>query len=315
MSIQMIVLKVFLFMFFGYLNWRLFNIIKKDSINRKKTINVKEKKSKYTKIRIFSVSIIILLILSSMAFLVYPISYQSFFYTYSYSFFVIFFVLLLIPFFSMIFFSVEYNKSFRETIKAISSKYIYYLLPLILSTISNFILLNFYDSNMEEITIFNFRSIIEFQKNHYIVLFGYDIPAIFLIINPLSFITYLSSIIGFFRQSSIQLNAGFLFDEKSQSIFNQNRLLDFSYSMFLYLSIIPMIPLFLGNLWFSESGFINLSITIFFSILFVIIISYYGKGKPKTMVDKKVGKFQSVPLFLSLISIIYSFFISYLPIY
>src|SRR6056297_2201325 len=131
MGVLNIVLKVFLLIIFGYINWRLFYVINRVKITQNATRSLKSKKNTSYSPRTPSsiVFFIINLTLIVLIFVFFPFGYQSDFYTSSYSIFLIYFVLVLLPLFSIAYFTKEAKISFQALLKTLSYKYIFYLLP------------------------------------------------------------------------------------------------------------------------------------------------------------------------------------------
>lgn len=189
--------------------------------------------------------------------------------------------------------------------KEIISKMVNYLLPIILALIAIKITLT-----RNNVTVFSFYTIIDYQNNAILTIFGYTLPSIFLFMNPFSFIAFISSIIGLNRETNLDalpkesIRAWNFMEEihgTSRGLFELSK----SISFFILISF--LFPIYLGNLWYGENGFVNILIIIALDLIVIYIISIIGKGKPRIFLDRKILNFIRTPFLFAVLSILWAF--------
>jgi NADH:ubiquinone oxidoreductase subunit H len=236
----------------------------------------------------------------------FPLSSSSLSFEFDFSIEFIFLFFIGIHAFSILLAFSSQNNFRIQTTKEITSKLINYLLPIILSLISNFILLTRFG-----IDKFTFSNLITLQLSNHIYLFGFMVPASLVFLNPFGFLAYLSALIGLNRSTTLDA----LPDESLRQWVPEEEfsglsrvLLEFSKSVSFFLLSVLIFPFFLGSLWDSTGFWRNFLISTGFCLIFVILIAGIGRGTPRIKMDRKLKTFIRTPFVLAVFAIIWSIF-------
>ena len=250
-----------------------------------------------------------LLIIVGLMFI--PFDSTSIFFSNSVNIFLIFGILLSFPLIGM--FTALLSEHFTkiQAAKEISAKVIHYYFPMILSVLSLLIMIFLKEGTN---SIVSFESLIRFQSNGIIHIGTVDVPGDFIFQNPFSFLAYISAFIGLYRQTNLDAqpkqslrawNPYESFQIHNPKIFNLAQA-----SHFL-IFILLIIPLFIGSLWIGEMDLMNIVVQLLFALVVVISMGMFARGKPRTIIDRKIEAFVRTPLFFAILAIGWAVAISF----
>ena len=168
------------------------------------------------------------------------------------------------------------------------------ILPLFLSILSILIQYSILYGNFKQ--NFTIEDLINFQRNNSIKINTIEIPAFFILLNPLAGFAYFVSLIGIFRMYKSNVFKNNLINRHITSKILRNL------SMFMY--VLLLMSIFIGGGLSNEifplgHSFVN----IFFIIVIFFIVGIMEHGKPEMFGEKKV---LNIPLICAFFSLIYS---------
>ncbi|MHA1149999.1 MAG: hypothetical protein ACTSR8_17315 [Promethearchaeota archaeon] len=171
-----------------------------------------------------------------------------------------------------------------------------YFLPLIISIISIFILLIGYGIILTELSI---SELITIQNYFTIHIAGITFPAYFIILNPFAAIAFITAMMGVFRT----------FKSK---IYNENKLNQTIFAKILrnitFLAIgLLFVFLFLGGGFFSQYKFFNFISCILITFGLILVVALIDNDRPKLFIERDIWNYINVPIFFSLLAVLYSF--------
>jgi NADH:ubiquinone oxidoreductase subunit H len=191
-----------------------------------------------------------------------------------------------------------------------------YFLPMIISVLSILFLVGYLMGDPNK--IINTSEIIQFQIDNQITAFGITVPALFLFINPFAFIAFVFSVIGYLRETNLDISE----DEEQMRYWNPEKeftgrrqfLILAGKCVELVLLISLPISLFIASGQLTDNIIWNN--LLYYLLLFgmLIIIASIGRGKPRTWIDRKMLFFIRTPLFISLLGLALTFLIIYVDI-
>jgi NADH-quinone oxidoreductase subunit H len=163
--------------------------------------------------------------------------------------------------------------------------------------------------------------IIQFQNQHFISFFGFNIPAYFLILNPFAAVAVMASLIGKLQikpmdivEAEVEIVSG-AYTEYSGKLLG---IYEITKVLMLFILLTFFIDLFLGGAvistdyfgipWFIWSGIV-FGIE---SIVIILILSIIHAANPRFRPDQAFYWYMKVPLLLSLIGFIWPYIIVWL---
>jgi NADH:ubiquinone oxidoreductase subunit H len=238
----------------------------------------------------------------------FPLDNSSFFFNFEYSIVFILAVLIITPLYEILI-SLSSKHPLRiQTAKFINSKIIRYYFPIIISVISLFIMVYRSDPSNSGFDI-TFESIIRFQTQNFIDLWGFQLTGMFIFINPFSFIAYMSAIIGLLRDTNLDAlkNQNLRIWDPIGDLKGRNfGLIQIARSIQFFLFLIIIVPLFLGTLWIGENLLLNILVILLIVSQIIVVVALFGQGKPRIFVDRKLESYLRTPLLFSLMGLIFA---------
>jgi NADH:ubiquinone oxidoreductase subunit H len=328
MNLIDLIIKPICLIIIAELSWNLFINLKSKEVRAKSTYSKKtsfyrhiqmlsepSSPSKYIHNYLTLIMPALLFILTVFAILLFPLMPSSFFYHENNTIFFIFSILLSFPAAGIIIALTSQHFSRIQATKELMTKVVQYYFAIILCTIALYIMIYRFQSETESSLAFTFEELIEFQQTKSISIFGIEVPAIFLFLNPIGFIAYMSSVIGLYRETNLDaapkemLRTWNVFEE-----FNGNRkaLLGLGQSIQFYLLVGLIVPLFLGIFWGSEDFIVALFKLVISTTIIIQVLALVAEGKPRVLLDRKIKAFVRTPLFLAILSILYSLFFEHI---
>lgn len=191
-----------------------------------------------------------------------------------------------------------------------------YSFSLILSVVSILFLMGHYLG--DRTLILNFQDIITFQTTHSLEIFGVTLPALFVFLNPFAFLAFLSAIIGYFRDTNLDIDS----DEEQIRYWNPDKeytgrkylLILFAKCIEFVLLLTLPISLFFGSGLIHDNVYANIASYVLILFLLLLIVSFVGHGKPRTGADRKILYFIRTPLLLAFLSLAFTFYIIYFDV-
>ncbi|MGQ4874697.1 MAG: hypothetical protein ACP6IY_11565 [Promethearchaeia archaeon] len=213
---------------------------------------------------------------------------------------------LLMIFFIFIIYSLFLVLSYNSTqLKLISHelfKYHFsYILSIILSILSIYLLLVIYESNL----YFSLTEILTFQNSKKITLYeNYELNAFLFFLNPFAGLAFFTSIIGIYRSYKRDF---YKLNILNQKIFTKilRRCISFTF-LLLFLII------FFGGTIIFNNLILDFGLIFMITLLLSIIVAFIDADRPQSFVERTIWKSINVPLLLSLLAIIYSIIFPYL---
>ncbi|MBD3350011.1 MAG: hypothetical protein GF364_00815 [Candidatus Lokiarchaeota archaeon] len=158
---------------------------------------------------------------------------------------------------------------------------------------------------------FSFFDLITFQTKNDLKIFGLNIPALFLFINPFGAVSYCICIIGLLndRQESNVKNEPYnLWNPLKEFAGSTRGFIILEENNAIFMNVMIFIGFFLGNGKFIEAvPLVNFLIQILLALLFIVFISEFGKGKPKIVLKRGILGIFKIPLILAALSIFWAF--------
>jgi formate hydrogenlyase subunit 4 len=192
-----------------------------------------------------------------------------------------------------------------------------YYLPIIISIISIISQYSAFESNPA--TIPSYLDILNFQISYEITFWGLKLPALFIFLNPFSAISVISAVTGILRKKKLEnpknepLNTWDLSDEyNGRHLF----LLILEQNMKLFIYAMIFLSLFLAN-----GSFLNLHpiylllIQLLFALVFIIVLGWIGKGKPRTSLERGIAWYIRSPFVFAVLGIIWAAITINFPIF
>ena len=188
--------------------------------------------------------------------------------------------------------------TFKNLIKEIAN----YAIPLILSMLSVFMILQAKEG-MDLIDL-KMTDLIHYQINSSIKPFSIKLPALILFINPFAAIGYCFSTLGIFRG----YHSNFFEQNELNKKLPSKLLRNIIFLIFASLFIMIFLG---GGLLFYENLYLNLLIVASLVLLFVVCLSLLDRDRPHIFIEKKLFNRINIPLLFSIIALIYSVIIIY----
>ena len=193
--------------------------------------------------------------------------------------------------------------------KKIINKIAAYYLPLVFGLIAIFLQYISIIGNMNVIP--SFKDIINFQTNFSIDILGYQLPAIFIILNPLAAMSFFSAFTGILRVKNFgnpkdqPIN---IWDPEEEFSGYKKGLILLENNMKIFFYSILFVSLFLGNgKIFNLNEGLNLIVQLSFAFLFILLLAIVGRGKPRTQLERGINWYLRSPMIFSILSILWAY--------
>jgi len=250
---------------------------------------------------------IVLFCLNFMLIILFPFDNTAYFFTYDYSLLLIFIIILLNKLIALFLCITSQNPNRFQATKEIITGIINYDFPIMLSLIAIFIQVTF---TQTERNFINLGDIIAYQQDFSDPIFGISFPALILILNPFSFLAYISALIGAYREKNLGvIDKTDLLDKwKIDDEFNGHKkaLLSLSKTIQMIILISLIFPLFIGYYWSPDNLLINDGWILMVALIIVVIIALIGGSRPRTKIDRTILNWIRTPHIFAFLSIIYA---------